>query len=256
MIAKPDLIEGAVKAFAVLESFDAHRQRLNASQAAERAGLSRAAARRHLLTLEHMGYLESQDGVYWLSPRVLKLSGSYLASARLPRTVQPVLNRLSALTGQAFSVAIRDAEEMVIIARSSAADRERLMVAHGLHLGARLSLTATSTGRVMLAALSDAESEQWKREASLPRLTMHTVTDWARFEVILNDIRTNDYSWVVQEHELGVQALAVPLRNLSGHTVAALNVVLPVKDHPAARTIRTLLPLMQEAARELMPLIQ
>jgi IclR family pca regulon transcriptional regulator len=80
-IAKADLIEGMAKGMAVLESFDTERQRLNATQAAERAGLTRAAARRHLLTLAHLGYLDTDGSHYWLSAKVLRFSGSYLASA-------------------------------------------------------------------------------------------------------------------------------------------------------------------------------
>src|SRR5437588_676481 len=91
------------KGLAVLESFDTERQRLNATLAAQRAGITRAAARRHLLTLAHLGYLETDGSYFWLAPKVLRFSGSYLASARLPRVVQPTLNRLTAQTGESFS---------------------------------------------------------------------------------------------------------------------------------------------------------
>jgi IclR family pca regulon transcriptional regulator len=95
-IAKSDLIEGMAKGMAVLEAFDPQRQRLNATLAAERAGITRASARRHLLTLTHLGYLETDGRYFWLAPKVLRFSGSYLATARLPRAVQPTLNRLAA----------------------------------------------------------------------------------------------------------------------------------------------------------------
>ncbi|MEP7100902.1 MAG: helix-turn-helix domain-containing protein, partial [Burkholderiales bacterium] len=71
-IAKADFIEGLAKGLAVLESFDTERQRLNVTLAATRAGLSRAAARRQLLTLAHLGYLETDGSHYWLSARVLR----------------------------------------------------------------------------------------------------------------------------------------------------------------------------------------
>ena len=100
-IAHADFIAGLAKGLAVLESFDTERQRLNATLAAQRAGLTRAAARRHLLTLAHLGYLETDGQYFWLAPKVLRLSGSYLASARLPRTMQPTLQRLSQLEREA-----------------------------------------------------------------------------------------------------------------------------------------------------------
>ncbi|MBS4037254.1 MAG: helix-turn-helix domain-containing protein, partial [Hydrogenophaga sp.] len=167
-LARADFIEGMAKGMAVLESFDTTRQRLNATQAAERAGITRAAARRHLLTLAHLGYLESDGSHYWLSPKVLRFSGSYLASARLPRVLQPTLNRLAALTRESFSAVVLDGDEVVIVARSVSAHVQRLM-AYGLHLGARLPAHATSTGRVLLAALPRAELSQWLRGRELPR---------------------------------------------------------------------------------------
>ncbi|WP_273422600.1 helix-turn-helix domain-containing protein, partial [Curvibacter lanceolatus] len=118
MIAKADFIEGMAKGMAVLESFDTERQRLNATLAAQRAGITRAAARRHLLTLEHLGYLESDGSYFWLAPKVLRFSGSYLASARLPRVMQPTLNRLAAQTQQSFSAVVLEGDEVVIVARS------------------------------------------------------------------------------------------------------------------------------------------
>ena len=160
-VASADWIEGAAKAFAVLESFSAERQRLSISQIAERAGLTRAAARRHVLTLQALGYLEAEEGAspntrsasYWLTHRVLRLAGDYLASARLPRVVQPTLNRLALQTGQAFSVAVLDGEHAVIIARSGEHRMESLALPYGVNLGARLAAYATSTGRVLLAQL-------------------------------------------------------------------------------------------------------
>src|SRR5574343_1696910 len=114
MIAKPDLIEGMVKGMAVLESFDTERQRLNATLAAQRAGITRAAARRHLLTLAHLGYLDTDGAWFWLAPKVLRFSGSYLASARLPRALQPALNRLAAQAPGSFSAVVLDGSEVVI----------------------------------------------------------------------------------------------------------------------------------------------
>ena len=99
-IAKADFIEGMAKGMAVLESFDTERQRLNATLAAQRAGITRAAARRHLLTLAHLGYLETDGSYFWLAPKVLRFSGSYLASARLPRVLQPTLEPAGGADGR------------------------------------------------------------------------------------------------------------------------------------------------------------
>ena len=267
-IAKADFIEGMAKGMAVLESFDTERQRLNATLAAQRAGITRAAARRHLLTLAHLGYLETEDGYYWLSPKVLRFSGSYLASARLPRVLQPTLNRLAAQTQQSFSGVVLDADQVVIVARSvgymssypgsntpDARAPAARVLAYGLHLGARLPAHATSTGRMLLACLPRNEFSAWIKAHELPRLTVHTVTDSKTLRALVNEARGQDWCVARQEHELGVFALAVPLRNMRGATVAALNVVTaPERLEPQAMQ-RDLLPLLLDAARELRPLL-
>lgn len=274
-IARADFIEGMAKGMAVLESFDTERQRLNATQAAQRAGLTRAAARRHLLTLAHLGYLESDGSHFWLSAKVLRFSGSYLASARLPRTVQPTLNRLAAQTRDAYSVAVLEGDAVVIVARSAAAlapdwaadwDGSSLatglpaptsarLMAYGLHLGARLPAHASSTGRVLLAALPEPELAAWLEGRALARLTPYTVTDPGALRKILEQIRQQDCCIASEEHEIGVHAVAVPLRNLQGKTVGALNAVLTPARLARGAIQRELLPLLQDAARELRALL-
>jgi IclR family transcriptional regulator, pca regulon regulatory protein len=273
-IARADFIEGMAKGMAVLESFDTERQRLNATQAAQRAGITRAAARRHLLTLAHLGYLETDGSHFWLSAKVLRFSGSYLASARLPRVSQPTLNRLAAQTRDAYSVAVLEGDASVIVARSvatlmPAADWDASsrvgpgsrgvaaprLLAYGLHLGARLPAHATSTGRVLLAALAPSELDPWLDGRPLARLTAHTVTDPSALTALLTQVRQQDYCIASEEHELGVHALAVPLRDLGGRTVGALNAVLTTNRMATGSIQRELLPLLREAALELQPLL-
>ncbi|HYW57847.1 MAG TPA: IclR family transcriptional regulator C-terminal domain-containing protein [Polaromonas sp.] len=259
-IAKADLIEGMAKGMAVLESFDFQRQRLNATLAAERAGITRAAARRHLLTLAHLGYLETDGGYFWLAAKVLRFSGSYLASARLPRAIQPTLNRLAAQTQESYSAAVLDGDEVVIVGRSgyewkSGADSAGRVLAYGLHLGARLPAHATSTGRILLAGKTKTELTQWLRGRALARLTTRTTTDLKQFRAMVDQARADDCCVASEEHELGVHAMAVPLRNMQGKTVAALNIVASPQRLPVQTMQRDILPLLLDAARELRPLL-
>ena len=266
-IAKADMIEGMAKGMAVLESFDTQRQRLNATLAAERAGITRAAARRHLLTLAHLGYLETDGSYFWLAAKVLRFSGSYLATARLPRAVQPTLNRLAVQTRESFSAVVLDGDEVVIVARSGfewrrSPDEKTVaakLLAYGLHLGARLPTHATSTGRVLLAAKPQSEVSAWlatrSENGGLARLTLNTVTDPAQLRALIDQVRLDDFSVASEEHELDVLALAVPLRDMQGRTVAALNAVSSPQRLTADTLRRELLPLLLDAARELRPLL-
>lgn len=266
-IAKADMIEGMAKGMAVLESFDTQRQRLNATLAAERAGITRAAARRHLLTLTHLGYLETDGSYFWLAPKVLRFSGSYLATARLPRAIQPALNRLAAQAQESFSVAVLDGDEIVIIGRSgfewkTSGDPKAAparVLAYGLHLGARLPAHATSTGRILLAAKTKSEFSAWLKAktetGNLARLTLHTTTDPRKLKALVEQVRLDDFCLASEEHELGVHALAVPLRDMQGRTVAALNVVSSPQRLRVEVLQRELLPLLLDAARELRSLL-
>jgi IclR family pca regulon transcriptional regulator len=259
-IAKPDLIEGMAKGMAVLESFDTERQRLNATLAAERAGITRASARRHLLTLLHLGYLETDGSYYWLSSKILRFSGTYLASARLPRAIQPTLNRLAAQTQQSFSAVVRDGDEVVIVARGG---NERTLsasvggryIAYGLHEGARLPVHATSTGRLFLASLPKATFSQWFKGRELARLTHFTVTESKKFRAVVEQARRDDYCLASEEHELGVHALAVPLRNAKGQLLAAINLVVASGHMSQADLLREFLGPLRDAALELRALL-
>lgn len=259
-IAKADLIAGMAKGMAVLESFDTERQRLNATLAAQRAGITRAAARRHLLTLASLGYLETDGSYFWLSSKVLRFSGTYLSSARFPRAVQPTLNRLAAQTQESFSAVVLDGGEVVIVARSgndwrSSTGGKTQVLAYGLHLGARLPAHATSTGRVLLAGLGTSALAGWMQQHPLRRLTAHTITDIPTLMSRIDAARQQDFSLTVQEHELGVQALAVPLRNANGMVVGALNVVAAPHRWAEQEYVRVFLPVLQDAAQELRAII-
>ena len=250
-IEPADFIAGMAKGMAVLESFDTERQRLNATQAAERSGLTRAAARRHLLTLAHLGYLETDGSHFWLSPKVLRFSGSYLASARLPRVMQPTLNRLAAETKSSFSAVVLDGGEVVIVARSGNYGAPARTTAYGLHLGARLPAHATSTGRMLLAGMAPEVFEHWLQGRQLARLTPSTTIDASGLRLAVEAARRNDWCLASEEHEMGVVAVAVPLRDMQGRMVAALNVVVSsVKAMDPAALRRDMLPVLLDAARE------
>lgn len=254
-LASADRIEGAVKAFAVLESFDFERQRLNATLTAQRTGLTRASARRHLLTLADMGYLDTDGSYYWLSAKVLRLAGSYLSSARLPRAVQPTLNRLAQQTGQAFSVVVLDAMDAVIIARSGEHRHTRVLMPMGIHLGARLPAFATSTGRVLLAGLDAVQCRKRLQEATFFALTPHTQTNKRLLALEIAKVRKQGFCYASQEHELDLHALAVAIRDTAGQMVAALNLVQsPMATEPAEYQ-RRYLPLLLQAAGEIRSLM-
>jgi IclR family pca regulon transcriptional regulator len=258
---KSDWIEGMARGMAVLESFGTERQRLNATLTAERTGLTRAVARRHLLTLTHLGYLETDGRYFWLSPKVLGFAGSYLSSARLPRAVQPALHQLSQTTRLSCSVAVLQNDAVIIVARGiwqgppEAGRAGQNVLAYGLHVGTRLPAHATSTGQVLLANLPPAHLKTWLKTYPLSRLTPHTATGVRALKEKLKRVAELDHCLAEQEHELAVDALAVPLRDMRGDTVAALNLVRSGAGPQEPDLAKLWLPLLQRTAQELRSLI-
>lgn len=251
VIRHEDFIAGMAKGLAILESFGNDRHRLNISMAAERTGLTRAAARRHLLTLEYLGYLEYDGHHFYLAPKVLKFSGTYLSGAPLPKISQPLLNLLTNQTSLIFSVMVLDGYEAITVARSAAHQQTDRVNPYGLHLGNRLPAHATSAGKILLAHLELEQQLEWLEKYPLKRLTKYTHVENNDFLQLLREIKLQDWCYSSEEHELGVHALAVPIYDGNSKVIAALNIVSPTMRTTSEYLVQHILPLLQETAREL-----
>ncbi|MET0171666.1 MAG: IclR family transcriptional regulator C-terminal domain-containing protein [Agrobacterium vaccinii] len=242
---------GLAKGLRVIEAFSAEHPRLSISQAAEIAGLDRATTRRCLLTLAELGYA-AYDGKYFtVTPKVLRLGTGCLAAMPLPRIVQPVLDTLSEKIGQSTSVSILDDTEIVYVARAA----QRRVMSISLMPGSRLPAYCTSMGRVLLAAL-DISARQSALEMSdrRPRTPL-TMVDITSLMAELAATSERGYALIDQEVEMGLRSIAVPLVNMRGQTVAALNVGLPASaasmDDLVARYLSPLLAVQLELRRML-----
>lgn len=247
-----DYISGLAKGLSLLECFGIERQKLNVTQIAERTGLSRTAARRYLRTLKYLGYLHTDEHFYWLTHKVLRFSSAYLSSAYLPKVAQPLLNLLSLKTALSFSMTVLDENEVVPIAKSVPHQNENSkLVPLGIHLGNRLPAYATSTGKILLSRLTLDAQQLWLEKYPLKRLTPYTVTEAARFLKVLQHVLQQDYCISTEEHELGVIAIAVPVLNMQGDTIAALNCMGSSSRLTDNYLIQQVLPLLKETAHEL-----
>lgn len=198
------------------------RGALTLTEVAERTGLSRATARRFLLTLTDLGYVSQRERTFELTPKVLELGYSYFASADLPQIIQPVLEDVSAHLGESVSAAVLDGTDIVYIARAHI----RRIMRINLNVGTRLPAYATSMGRVLLAYLPEQETHQGLRFPLQP-LTPHTVTNPDELMSALQTVRQRGWSLVEHELEVGLRSLAVPVFGPEG-VVAAMNVALGV----------------------------
>jgi len=250
-IDRKDLIEGLGKGLRVIESFDDDHVRLTPSEAAQRTGLTRTAARRYLLSLVHFGYAASDGKRFWLLPRVLRLGQGFLESARLPRLVQPFIQRVSMQSGETVNVSVLDGHEVVYIARSNSPR----VVSVGYHPGARMPAHVVTPGIVMLSTWSDRVLDAWIAEHEFGSFTPQTVTDPAEFLHNVHGARTLGY-WVTEAQlDPGLRGIATPLKDRKGECVGAIGMTTPMLPLTRDQTIERFLPLLQDAAQALRPIL-
>jgi IclR family transcriptional regulator, pca regulon regulatory protein len=245
-VLEPDgstYVQSLARGLAVIRAFGAATPRLSLSEVARATDLTRASARRFLLTLESEGYVRARDGLFELTPRVLELGFSYLSAQSLPEVTMPHLEALSHAVGESSSASILDGTDIVYIARVPT----RRIMSVGITIGTRFPAYVTSMGRVLLAFASaearDTYFDGFVGQAFTPR----TVTSEDALRAELDRVREQGWSLIDGELESGLRALSVPVTR-GGTVVAAINVSMPASDADATAQALTLLPAMQDAA--------
>jgi IclR family pca regulon transcriptional regulator len=241
-----DFITSLARGLTVMQAFSQRVRQLTVSQISSQVGISRAAVRRSLLTLVKLGFACTHDEQhYFLSPKVLSLGHAYFSSTPLARVAQPALEHLSTLLYESCSIATLDRYEVFYMARAAVS---RIMSVD-LKVGSRLPAFCTSMGRVLLADLPMDRLEKYLKNVTLTQYTDRTVDSTVRLQRVLEITKRQGYAIVDQELEIGLRSLAVPIRNRSGETVAALNVGCHAQRINLREMQTIFLPHMQEAAR-------
>ncbi len=248
--------DGYVQSFArglgVIRSFDAEAPEQTLSSVAERSGLTRAGARRILLTLQTLGYVESDGKLFRLTPRILELGMAYLSSMPLWHLAGPVMERLSEQLGESCSAAVLDGTDIVYVMRV----HTHQILSVNLGVGSRLPAFCTSMGRVLLAGLDEGAVRQRLQISERTPRTRHTVTEVGALLTEVRKARDQGWALVDQELEDGLISMAVAVRDGSGRPVAALNVSGHASRHSATQMRRLMLPALQAAALDISRLLQ
>jgi IclR family pca regulon transcriptional regulator len=239
-----DYVQSLERGLSVIRAFDAEHRELGLSEVARATGLTRAAARRFLLTLVALGYMHFDGSRFSLRPRVLELGFAYLSSLSLPELAEPHMEALVARINESSSISVLDDTDVVYVARVPT----RRIMSITLAVGTRLPAYATSMGRVLLAALPDADLEERLARVDVRALTPRTVKSRADLRKVLDQVRRQGYAVTDQELEQGLRSAAVPIHDASGATVASLNVSVHAS-RASMHELRTrFLPPAQEAA--------
>ncbi|WP_263772236.1 IclR family transcriptional regulator domain-containing protein [Propionivibrio soli] len=245
---KRDWIAGLDKGIRIIEAFNDAHPRLTASTAARRTGITRTAARRYLRTLEHLGYVESDGQMFWLTPRVLRLGWSYFDSAKLPRAVQPYLQRIAVALGGATYYAVLDETDVVFVARDGSSQIQNV----GFVLGARVSANLAAAGIAMLAYRPKEEVDAWLAGRKFVPYTQHTATTADAVRENIDNARVRGYALLEQQLAPSVRGIAVAIRKRDGTMVGSISVSLPMGTETSERAVARSLPYLREAEYALM----
>jgi IclR family transcriptional regulator, pca regulon regulatory protein len=218
--ARGDFVQSLERGLLVLTAFSAERPQMTLSDVARHTGLTRATARRLLLTLEALHYVSSDGRFFELTPKVLDLGYAYVSSFRIPDIAQPYMERLSEHLDESVSCAVLDGNDIVYVAR---VPTRRIMTV-SISLGTRLPAIVTSMGRSMLASMPEAELETFLSAAQFVRYTDATLTDVDGLRRELDEVRRQGWALLDQELEDGVRSVACGLKDRRGRVNAAINI--------------------------------
>jgi len=217
------------------------------STVSERTGMTRAGARRYLLTLEHLGYLSKDERLFRLTPKVLELGFAFLSTAPLAEIVRPYLQRITRETDELAGLAVLDRDAIVHIASSSV---QRMLVPT-LTIGRRFNPLYASSGRVISAFLTPAAVEELLRRCEIAALTSHSLKTKDEIREELKSVRRQGYATVDQEVEEGVRSISVPLFNRQGAPLAAITILTNVATVSRRLLIEEKLPALQRIVSEI-----
>lgn len=244
---QPEGMAGLAKGLAIIESFGQKHEYLTVSDAAEVADISRASARRCLLTLTNLGFLVKQGPQFRPTPRMARLGAAYYETAALPQLAQPHLEAARDELNESISLAILEDGQSVFIAR---AESERI-VSSVARLGRRLPAYATATGRVLLAALSENELDSYLETVNPQPITGSTIVKKSILKSRIDSARKEMSEVTDEELEEGMVSLAVPVQDGNGNTVAAMSMSASSARISAERMKKEFAPILSEYARAL-----
>ncbi|MGW1818722.1 IclR family transcriptional regulator domain-containing protein [Streptomyces sp. NPDC002125] len=239
-----EFVESLARGLTVITAFGDTGAALTLSDVARATGLSRASARRALITLEHLGYVEADGREHRLTPRVLALGYPPLSRITLARIAEPHLAALAGRIHDSASLAVLVDDSVQYMARAAT---HRIMNVN-ITVGTRFPAYATSLGRVLLADLSADELRSVLAHAELRPLAPHTLTRRDELEVVLEGVREKGYALVDEELEAGLRSIAVPVRDLAGTTAASINVAMHSSSRTIAECLEQVLPQLRLTA--------
>ncbi|RWA77187.1 IclR family transcriptional regulator [Mesorhizobium sp. M1C.F.Ca.ET.193.01.1.1] len=241
-----DHVGSLERGLAVMEILARHPAGMTLTEMAEEAGLTRAGARRFLLTLVATGYATQSGRLFSLSPRLLTVARTWLGGASLWTFAAPIMREVAGRFDEACNAAVLSGEDVVYVARIPG----RRILSVALDVGTRLPAYCTSMGRVLLAGLAAEEQKSFLAEAKIERRTQKTITSRAALSKAIEKAKSDGFAIVDEELELGLRSIAVPINDRAARTVAAINVSTQSVRFSVEAMEREILPVLLKAKQQ------
>jgi len=245
--SKKDFVEALARGIEVIRSFDRLHLKQTISQISERTLLARPTVLRLLITLEELGYVRSQDNHYSLTPKVVDLGMAYVSSLGLYGAAKPHMENLSKEVDQSVSLAELDGSDIVYTGRVEVPK----IVSVSMTVGSRLPSASTALGRVLLAAVPDAELHNVLSTPSLSMFIPRTRFTAEQIRPRLHIVREQGWAESDEDLQYGVQAIAAPLRDKEGRVIAAIGLGTHTSEVGKEIVRERYLPLLLETARSI-----
>jgi IclR family pca regulon transcriptional regulator len=238
-----DHVGSLERGLAVMEILARHPAGMTLTELAEEAGLTRAGARRFLLTLVATGYATQAGRQFSLSPRLLTVARTWLSGASLWTFAAPIMREVAGQFDEACNAAVLSGEDVVYVARIPG----RRILSVALDIGTRLPAYCTSMGRVLLSGLEAGELKAFLAQARIERRTPKTIVDRVQLARAIERVGTIGFAIVDGELEPGLRSIAVPIRDRGGRIVAAVNVSTQSARFSVEAMEREILPVLLKA---------
>ncbi len=241
-----DIVTAFIKGLNVIKAFDHENTNMTLTDVAKKVDITRASARRLLLTLESQGYVTHTDGFFSLTPKIIDLGYSYFASLPWSDLAYKNMKKVVDSCKLSCSVSILDGTNVICIMRIPATR----ILNEGIHVGSRLPAAYTATGRLFMAHMEEKELYEYVLKLPLKKMTEKSITDPYKLYDKLIAEKNQGYQMVEEEIEDGLMSIAVPIYNRDNKMIGAMN----IGSHLSYKNTKTLkesvLPLLLEAAKE------
>ncbi len=232
------------RAVNLLMTFDDHRPEWSLVELGEATDLNRTTTYRIVSALENAGFVAYNPTTdrYRLGPEIIALGAKALRANPLRTVAHPVLEHLAEKTGEMASLEILEQDKTLILDEIKGHNQRRFNTS----IGNLWPAHATSTGKVLLAHLPKAVLTE-RLSSPLTQMTPQTIIDPAELDLILNQVKLQGYAVAVNELEVGLTEVAVPIFNHAGEAVAAISIGSPTIRLPK-RQIPGIVTLLKEAS--------